>query len=114
MRQFLRADTFRLSRLGKKRPKLLKWRRPRGKHNKLRLKRVGHPVQPEIGFRSSRKERYLVSGLRPILVRNLKDLASLKKDNSIILARVGAKKKLEIIKVAKEKGFKILNLGGQK
>jgi len=44
--RFVRVDTHRHSRLGKGRPKLQKWRRPRGKHNKTRLKRFSYPIQP--------------------------------------------------------------------
>ncbi|MEK6928884.1 MAG: eL32 family ribosomal protein [Nanoarchaeota archaeon] len=108
--KFIRADTFRHSRLGKNRPKLLKWRRPRGKHNKLRLKRTGHPVQPGIGFGTNKKEYGKISGLSPVLVHNLHELEKADKSSIIIIANVGAKKKMEIIKKVQEKGLKIYNL----
>ena len=112
--RFVRADTFRLLRLGKKRRKLKKWRRPRGTHNKLRLKRVGHPALPTVGHRSPRKESGKISGLIPKLVHNVNELSKLDKNSIAIIARVGARKKLEIIKKAEEMKIKIINLGVKK
>jgi len=112
--KFLRADTFRHLRLGKKRRKLQKWRRPRGLHNKLRLKRTGHPVSPSIGYGTPKHLSGKVSGMNPVLVHNMQELLALKKDDAAILARIGAKKKLEMIKYADAQKIKILNLGGKK
>jgi len=112
--KFTRQDTTRLLRLGKHRKKLRKWRRPRGKHNKVRLKRTGYPVQPGIGFRKPKSLQGRVSNLYPILVYNAKSLEKLSKDNIVIIARVGAKKKLEIMKKAQEMGIKLANAGDKK
>ncbi len=112
--KFLRADTFRYSRLGKKRRKLLKWRKPRGKHNKIRLKRFGHPVQPGIGFGSQKNIKGKISGMTAKLVHNASELSQLSKSDIAIIAQVGAKKKLDIIKKAQESGIQIANLGGEK
>jgi len=114
-KKFLRADTFRLSRIGKRRKKLQKWRRPRGKHNKLRLKRFGHPVQPGIGYATQKSQFGKIQELSPIVVNNLQELYSLNKNNiAIISKRTGAKKKMEIIKKAYELNIKIANAGGKK
>ncbi len=111
-RQFLRADTFRYRRIGKNRAKLQKWRRPRGKHNKLRLKRTGHPACPSVGYRTERAKAGKISGFKPILITNLKELEKISKDNAIIISkRIGAKNKFEIIKIAEGKKIEILNLG---
>lgn len=113
--KFLRADTFRLSRIGKRRKKLQKWRRPRGKHNKLRLKRFGHPVQPGIGFASQKNLSGTIQKLFPVVINNLQELNSLNKNNiAIISRRTGAKKKMEMIKKADEMGIIIANVGGKK
>lgn len=111
-RKFLRSDTRRHLRLGKKRRKLQVWRRPRGRHNKVRRKRFGYPVQPGVGSKSSRKTSGLINGKVPMLVHNLQELQKLTKQNSVIIARVGAKKKLDIIKKANEMKLEILNAGG--
>jgi large subunit ribosomal protein L32e len=114
-RRFLRSETHRFSRLGKGRPKLQKWRRPRGKHNKTRLNRFSYPVQPGIGFGTPRKDSGKVAGLYPILISNPSDVSKLTKTNiAIISRRIGAKKKLEIIKRLSESNIKISNLGGKK
>ena len=112
--RFIRQDTSRLLRLGKLRRKLRKWRRPRGKHNKVRLKRAGYPVQPGIGYRSPSIVHGRVSGLLPALVHNVSQLEKLGKENIAVIARVGAKKKLDILKKAQELGVKIANHGGKK
>ena len=113
-RAFLRADTFRHSRLGKNRKKLQKWRRPRGKHNKLRLKRAGHPPQPGIGYGSPRSEEGRIQGKIPYIVHNLHELEVLSEGSIAILARVGAKKKIDLLKKAQELNIPIANLGGRK
>lgn len=113
-RKFLRSDTERFSRLGKGRRKLRKWRRARGKSNKMRLGRAGHPSVPKVGFGTPRKEAHKVQGLIPKLVHNIKELESLGKNNAAIIARVGARKKLELIKKADELKIKVTNLGGKK
>ncbi len=113
-RRFMRADTFRLLRLGKKRRKLQKWRRPRGTHNKLRLKRKGHPELPTVGHRSPKIQSGKVSGLTPVLVHNLNELSRLDKNSIAIIARIGARKKLEILKKADEMKIKVMNAGGKK
>ncbi len=111
---FLRADTFRHLRLGKKRRKLQKWRKPRGHHNKLRLKRFSHPGQPSIGYGSQKKNAGKVNGLIPSLIHNISELEALNaKTQAVILARVGAKKKLELLKKARELQFTILNARGK-
>lgn len=113
--RFLRADTPRLSRLGKNRKKLQKWRRPRGKHNKLRLKRTGHPLQPGIGYGTPRELRGKIKGSKVVVIQNLQALEKLNKNSTIIIARtIGAKKKLEIIKKAQEMNINIINLRGKK
>lgn len=111
--KFLRSDTFRHLRLGKKRRKLQKWRAPRGRHNKLRKKRAGHPATPSIGYGTPRKDSGKVLGLKPVLVHNMAELSAIKKDEAAILAKVGAKKKLGLIKHADQMKIKILNLGGK-
>jgi len=113
MVKFLRSDTSRHLRLGKNRRKLQKWRRPRGTHNKIRKRRFGYPVAPSIGYGTPGKDSGKVLGLTPVLVHNLNDLKGLKKEDAAILARIGAKKKLDLIKYASEMNIKILNLGGK-
>ncbi|MBI3334625.1 50S ribosomal protein L32e [Candidatus Pacearchaeota archaeon] len=112
MVRFLRSDTARHSRLGKNRRKLQKWRAPRGRHSKIRRKRFGYPRLPGIGFGTPRKEVGLIQGLKPKLVHNIRELEQLQKGAIAIMARIGARKKLEVLKRAAELKIKIANLGG--
>lgn len=107
--RFLRSDTERHSRLGKNRRKLQKWRKPRGRHSKIRRKRFGYPRAPTVGYGSRKDRAGTISGLVPRLVHNLKELDALTKTNIAIIARVGAKKKLELLKRAREKMIRIAN-----
>jgi large subunit ribosomal protein L32e len=87
------------------------WRRPRGRHNKLRERRGGRkPVL--VGFGSPKKVRNLhPSGFEEILVCNVSDLNPLdpSKQAVRIASRVGLKKRLMIEDKAKEMGFFVLN-----
>ncbi len=109
--KFLRSDTSRHLRLGKKRRKLQKWRMPRGRHNKIRRKRFGYPLLPGIGFRKPVQHRDKINGLQLMLVHNPAELAKLGKNQIAVLARTGARKKLAMLKYAQEKGIKIANMG---
>ena len=110
-KKFIRQDYERYSKLGKNRKKLQKWRRPKGRDSKMRLQRKSYPASPTVGYKTSRKESGKINGFRPVLVHNIKELNSINKNEIAILARVGTKKKLEIIKYAQEKNIKILNIG---
>src|SRR3989344_3117892 len=110
--KFIRTDYQRFLRLGKKRRKLQVWRRARGRHSKIRRKRRGYPVMPTVGYRTPRKEANKINGLYPKLVHNFNDLSKIgKTETAILSSKIGAKKKLEMIKKASEMNVKILNLG---
>jgi len=109
--KFIRTDYWRMSRLGKGRKKLQVWRRARGKHSKIRRRRKGYPAIPIIGYKQARKDSGKVLGLLPVLVTNFKDLETIKStQGAIISSRLGAKKKIEIIKKAESMKIKILNM----
>lgn len=108
-KEFKRTDWMRSFKLGKARRKVT-WRRAQGVHSKIRRKRFGYPRKPSVGYRTDKSVSGLVDGLKPVLVRNLNDLANLPKNAGIIIARVGAKKKMDIIKKAEEMKIKILNM----
>lgn len=110
--RFLRSDTVRHLRLGKKRRKLQKWRRPRGRHSKIRRKRFSYPLKVSAGYKSPDSISGMIQGRVPVLVRNIRELDTLTPQNIVIIARVGAKKKLELIKRAQEKKIAIANVRG--
>ena len=108
-RKFLRTGARRYKRLGKGRRKLQRWRKPRGRHNKVREGKKGRPARVTIGFRGKKMERGKIKGKSFILVNNIKELEKAKKEELIIIGKVGKKKRLEIEKRAGEREIKILN-----
>ncbi len=91
----------------------LKWKKPRGLHNKRRLRKKGHQKNPSVGFRSPRQVRSLDKhGLVPYIVRNVKDLKKLDKEsNSLILASgVGLKKRIIILEECLKNDIQVSNL----
>ena len=101
-KKFLRRNWNKYKRLGKGRKKKQIWRRPRGKHSKMRKWRKGYPARVEAGYGSPRKERGKVQGKMPLLVHNIQDLLKATKEHIILVAHVGEKKRKEIIKKAEE------------
>jgi len=104
---FLRGKWRTYSKLGRGRKKKQKYRKATGIHNKIRLEMKGNPVRVKIGYKGSNKEK-------KIIVRNGRELKKAKKGEKVILARVGKKKKLEIIKKAQERGVIIVNANPKK
>lgn len=105
-KRFLREGWHSFKRLRK-----VKWRRPRGIHSKMRLKKRGKPKMPSIGMKKTESLRFRhPSGLKEKLVFNLKDLEDLKEGIAIrISSKVGKRKREEILKKAKQLNLKVLN-----
>lgn len=76
----------------------------------MRRKRFGYPVQPGIGYKQSSAVSGLIKGKRPIHVVNLTDLRNLPKGQLIVMSRrLGARKKLALLKQAHEMHLIVLN-----
>ena len=114
-RKFLRRDSGRFSKLGKKRKKLQKWRGAKGRDNKIREKRFGYPKKPTVGYKKEKSKAGLISGKKPIIVYTINDVEKAKKTENtiIIIGKVGARKKLDLIKHAHALELEILNIGGK-
>jgi len=112
--KFLRRVGSRYSKFGKGRKKLLKWRRPTGRDNKMREKRKGYPIVVSVGYKQNAKVRGEIKDKKPVMIMNVKDLEKIKKSEIGIIGKVGKKKKIEIAKVAKEKKIEIHNLNAGK
>jgi len=106
--EFLRSESWRYSKMSES------WRRPRGLDHKMRRKIKGWPPMVSAGYKGPKLARGLhPSGLREVLVHNLKEVASV--DPKIQVARightVGMKKRALIIAEAKKNKLLILNPG---
>ena len=106
---FFRQGWDRYMRLGKTQKKKRKWRAAKGGDSKTRLKERGKPIRPTIGWGSDKTIRGRIKGLQPVRVENINQLRSVKAGQGVIIASVGKKKKMELIKKANELGLKILN-----
>jgi len=106
---FLRRNTREYSKLGVKRKKLQKWRRPKGRDNKMRLKVKSRAPVVEIGYKKDLRTRGKIDDREVIFVQNLEELKALKKGSVIMLGRMGARKMLEVAKIAKEKDINVTN-----
>ncbi len=91
-KKFFRRLYF-IKRLGEK------WRRPRGRQNKLRLEKKGKGKRVKIGFGSPKSERKKI--IRIFSKKDIENLKNLKldpKNNIILIASSVGKKKREELK----------------
>jgi len=104
---FQRQNAHRKRRVSKK-----GWRRPRGEDSKQKRSMKYMGAKPTVGYGNARAKKGLhPTGLAEVRVRNVKDLETCdpKKHIIRIAATVGNKKKIEIVKAADSKKFKIIN-----
>ncbi|MBI2630180.1 50S ribosomal protein L32e [Candidatus Pacearchaeota archaeon] len=107
--RFLRTGTKRHKRLGKANKNKQIWRRPKGRHNKIRQNEKSKQRKVQIGFRSKPEERGKIKGKPMLLVRNIKEAENVKTGDYVIIGKMGKKKKIEIEKVLEDKKAVILN-----
>ena len=106
--RFVRRGTGMHLLIGKKRKKLRKWRKPKGRSNKMRENRKGRPPVVSIGYRR------IHEGKSQIVIHNTKELENAKGYEVIILGSVGKKNKKEIIKKAVEMKINFQNINAAK
>ena len=88
------------------------YRRPKGRHNKMRLRIFGKPRMVSISYGAPKKARGLhPSGYAEVLIHNAEELENVDPATQAvrIASSVGTKKKLEILKKAEKLGIKVLN-----
>jgi len=90
-----------------------RWRKPRGTHNKKRMKAAFMGASPKIGYRNSDSIRGLhPSGMREVLVNSVKEIDGLKDVVIRIASSVGGKKRAIMEEKAKALHLRIVNLVG--
>lgn len=107
--EFVRIDQWRYVRIEDS-----GWRKPRGLDNKIRQQRKGYPPKVKTGYRKPALVRGLhPSGFVEALVYRPEDLDRLNpKIHAVrIASSVGLRKRVEIVKRARERGFYVLNAG---
>jgi large subunit ribosomal protein L32e len=103
---FRRQEWFRYKRLG------TAWRRPKGKHSKMRRHKGYRPNVVSIGYGGPSKTKNLhPSGFKEIMVYNVNDLEKIdpKTEAARIGHSVGVRKRIEIGEKADELGIRVLN-----
>jgi len=105
-RKFLRTQAGAVKRVP------LKWKKPRGIHNKRRHNKKGKAPTVTAGYgRDVAKRGSVKSGLMPIIVSSKEQLKSVDKSKQgIVIAKTGKRKKSEIIAEAEKLGITIINL----
>ena len=89
--------------------KKIRWKRARGRHNKIREKKKNKPKKVEAGFRSNRKERGRIEGKIAVRVENLIQAEKIKRGEIVIIGSIGKKKRKEIEEKIKKVGGIVLN-----
>jgi large subunit ribosomal protein L32e len=103
---FSRQEEYRLKKLKKA------WRRPRGRHSKLRKHERARGRLPKVGYGSPKSVKGMTRyGYREVRISNPNELEKLdpKKEIALISSSVGKRKRTEIIKKAEEMKIKIVN-----
>lgn len=105
--KFIRVDAHKRKRLKKV------WRRPKGRHTKMREQKRGARKRVEPGFRAPAAVRGLSrSGHEPVMVNTPADIEGIdsRTQAALLSATLGVRKKVEAVNAAVKKNIMILNM----
>jgi len=92
-----------------------RWRKPRGTHNKKRMRMKWTGASPKIGYRNPEEMRGMhPCGSREVLVNNVPEMEGLKGVVVRIASSVGGRKRALMVEKAKTLGLRVVNLPGGK
>ncbi|MBU1136448.1 MAG: eL32 family ribosomal protein [Nanoarchaeota archaeon] len=107
--KFLRVGSRKYKKLGKKSKKKLKYRKPRGRDNKIRENKKSHLRKVKIGFKQKKDLRGKINGKKVIYVENIKQAEKINQGDLVIIKKIGIQKRFEIEKIIKTRGGEIFN-----
>jgi len=102
--EFIRRDGHKKARLE------MKWHRPKGLHNKMRLHKGGKPACVSSGYGSPKLVKGLASnGMQPVVVASLTSLSLInaKEQLAVLSSGLGQKKRTQLLEKAKELGITV-------
>ena len=118
-KRFKSQDYFRYKKLG------TRWRRPVGRHSKMKIQKGGSPALPRIGYRTPKSVRFMSKvsdnkGASLMVSRTIHSIseldgisssanASVRPQCIIITSKIGSRKALEISEKAKQLGMRVIN-----
>ncbi|MEM1507456.1 MAG: 50S ribosomal protein L32e [Candidatus Bathyarchaeia archaeon] len=105
---FIRQESWRYGRVDES------WRKPKGIDSKMRKEVKGWPAKVKIGYGGPKAAKGLhPSSYREVIVYNVNDLSKINPETEAarIAHTVGARKRAEILRGAKEMGIHVLNPG---
>jgi large subunit ribosomal protein L32e len=106
---FIRKD------LHKKKRLTPSWRKPRGLQNKMRLSHKGHTGKVRPGYGTKNTEKHMFNGKDIVQVSNIEHLKLYDpKTETLNIAKVSTKNKVEIINEAIKKGFSFANFNAER
>lgn len=107
--KFYRSSWNKMHKLGKKVKAKRKWRASKGRDSKVRLRERGYSRRPAIGWGADKTNAGKVNGYVAVRVETEKDFEKIGKGQAAIIASVGKKKRMELIKIAETKKIVVLN-----
>ena len=105
---FVRVESWRRVKVKKS------WRKARGIDNQTRRKSKKGVKSPEPGYRGPKKVRGLhPSGLEDVVIVSPQDIEGLNPETHgvRISSRLGTRKRIALIELVRDKGFRVLNMG---
>ncbi|MCF7866544.1 hypothetical protein K9L67_03945 [Candidatus Woesearchaeota archaeon] len=105
-KKFLRKDTHKKARIGKK------WKNPKGHQNKKRLHVKGHSATVKAGYGRKLEEKNTnKEGLQIVIITSIEELKRIDpKTQTASIEGLGRKKKIELLDEAKKLNITIQNL----
>lgn len=112
--EFQRTKFRAYVKLGSGQKSMRKYKKAKGRHNKIRQKEKGRPRKVEVGFKNDARIRGLVLGKMPVFVQRLQDIEKVGKGNIAIIRNIGRKAKIEIAKEIQKRNISVLNLNASR